>query len=177
VRSSARVSLCGAACPDIVTVSGAEATRQGPHMGTYMKVPGVVQESRPVYRMGSTGHYLFYFTTNSWNIGADYKVNFVGLQSFTAAACPDQATGWTVYTGTAWVNTYPVKVKGARIVVAIVVAAAAAALIVILTFHHNERHHYSYSCSCIRTLALLCLQTHFGTRRAMRVVCLHANQS
>ncbi len=110
MRSSVRVSLCGAACPDIVTVSGAEATQQGFHMGTYMKVSGVVQQSRPVYRMGPTGHYLFYFSTNSWNIGADYKVNIVGLQSFTAAACPDQAIGWRVYTGNAW-GDYPVKVQ------------------------------------------------------------------
>jgi hypothetical protein len=196
VRSSARVSLCGAACSDIVTVSGAGATRQGTHMGTYLKVPGRVQDSRPVYEMGSTGDHLLYFskTANIWYIGAGYKNNIVGLKSSTAAACPDQATGWLVQTGTAYVNTYPVKVQGARIVVAVVAivvpAAAAAVLILILTYHHYDQHHgydhCSYSCSFLFSffffffkptseLGALCescasMLTHHDTLRAHAVM-------
>jgi hypothetical protein len=118
MRACVRVSLFGAVCSDSVTVSGAEAVRPA-FMGTYLKVAGLVQGgSRPVYqRVGSTVAYLYYWPrANDWNIGADYTTDIVWLHSAgTAAACPDQATGWQAYTGSVWVSTYPVKVvQGAR---------------------------------------------------------------
>ncbi len=119
VRSSVRVSLYGAVCSDSVTVSGAEAV-QSAFMGTYLKAAGLAQGSRPVYqRVGETVQYLYYWpSSNDWYIGADYTSNIVGLHSAgTAAACPDQATGWQVWNGSAWVSGYPVKVvQGAHII-------------------------------------------------------------
>ncbi len=117
MRTCLRVSLLGAVCSDSVTVSGAGAV-QSAFMGTYLKVAGLVQGSRPVYqRVGSTVAYLYYWPSlSSWFIGDDYTTDEVGLYSAgTAAACPDQATGWLVSNGNALVSGYPVKVvQGAR---------------------------------------------------------------
>ncbi len=93
-------------------MSGAEAL-QSAFMGTYLKAAGLAQGSRPVYqRVGETVAYLYYWpSSNDWYIGDDYTTNIVGLHSAdTAAACPDQATGWQVWNGNAFVSTYPVKV-------------------------------------------------------------------
>jgi hypothetical protein len=116
MRACVRVSLLGAVCSDSVTVSGAGAV-QPALMGTYLKVAGLAQGSRPVYqRVGSTVAYLYYWQSSSyWFIGFNYMTNMVGLQSASTAACPDQPTGWQAYTGSVWVSTYPVKVvQGAR---------------------------------------------------------------
>ncbi len=116
VRSSVRVSLFGAVCSDSVTVSGSEAL-QSARMGTYLKVAGLAQGSWPVYqRVGSTVAYLYYWQSLScWGIGADYTTSIVWLKSASTAACPDQATGWVVWNGNAFVSGYPVKVvQGAR---------------------------------------------------------------
>jgi hypothetical protein len=99
-------------------VSGAEAV-QPARMGTYLKVAGLAQGSRPVYqRVGEIVAYLYYWPVFSdWYIGVNYTSNKVGLHSaVTAAACPDQATGWQVWNGSAWVSGLPVKVvQGVRI--------------------------------------------------------------
>ena len=118
MRTFVRVSLFGAVCSDSVTVSGAEAL-QSARMGTYLKVAGLVHGgSRPVYqRVGSIVAYLYFWpSTNEWRIGDYYRTDKVGLQSAgTSAACPDQATGWQVWDGRAFVSGYPVKVvQGAR---------------------------------------------------------------
>ncbi len=118
VRSSRRVSLFGAAvCFYSVTVSGAEAV-QSALMGTYLKVAGLAQGSRPVYqRVGSIAAYLYYWPSlSSWNIGSNYTTEFAWLLSAgTAAACPDQAAGWQVWNDSAFVSGLPVKVvQGAR---------------------------------------------------------------
>jgi hypothetical protein len=113
MRTCVRVSLFGAVCSDSVTVSGAEAV-QPARMGTYMKVAGLVQGSRPVYqRVGSTVVYLYYWPgLSSWYIGSNYTTGSVGVKSIggTAAACPDQPTDWQVWNGSAWDSGYPVKV-------------------------------------------------------------------
>jgi hypothetical protein len=88
-------------------------------MGTYLKVAGLVQGgSWPVYqRVGSAVAYLYYWpSTNNWLVGFNYTTDIVGLHSAgTAAACPDQPTGWVVWNGGAWDSRYPVKVvQGAR---------------------------------------------------------------
>ena len=119
MRSSVRVSLFGAVvCSDSVTVSGAGAV-QSALMGTYLKVAGLAQGgSRPVYqRVGETVAYLYYWPgLSSWHIGFNYTTDIGWLHSAgTAAACPDQPTGWQVWNGSAWDSEYPVKVvQGAR---------------------------------------------------------------
>jgi hypothetical protein len=124
MRACVRVSLFGAVvCSDSVTVSGAGAV-QPALMGTYLKVAGLAQGSRPVYqRVGETVEYLYYWpSANDWNIGADYTTDEVELHSAgTAAACPDQATGWQVWNGDAWVSGYSVKVvQGAHIILLLI---------------------------------------------------------
>ncbi len=117
VQSSVRVSLFGAVCADSVTVSGSGAV-QSARMGTYLKVAGLAQGFRPVYqRVGEIVAYLYYWqSTSKWLVGVNYTSNMVGLQSASTAACPDQATGWQVWNGSAWVSGLPVKVvQGARI--------------------------------------------------------------
>jgi hypothetical protein len=102
-----RVSLFGAVCSDSVTVSGAEAV-QSALMGTYLKVAGLVQGSRPVYqRVGETVAYLYYWPgANDWNIGSNYTSNIPWLQSASAGAvCPHQATGWQVWNDSAAVDS------------------------------------------------------------------------
>jgi hypothetical protein len=121
VRSSVRVSLFGAVvCSDSVTVSGAEETLQSARMGTYLKVAGLAQGSRPVYQRVSstTVVYLYYWpSSSSWHIGSNYTTGILSLQSASTAACPDQATGWQVWNGGAWVSELPVKVvQGVRMI-------------------------------------------------------------
>ena len=124
MRTCVRVSLFGAVCSDSVTVSGAGAV-QPAFMGTYLKAAGLAQGSRPVYqRVGSTTVvYLYYWPgLSSWYIGDDYTTDEVGLHSAgTAAACPDQPTGWQVWNGGAWVSGYSVKVvQGAHIILLLI---------------------------------------------------------
>ncbi len=95
-------------CFENVTVSGAEAV-QASRMGTYTKVASVTQGERPVYqRVGSTVAYLFYWSnTSRWLIGSNYASSSAGVRSTgsAGAACPDQANGWQVFAGGAWVST------------------------------------------------------------------------
>jgi hypothetical protein len=99
-----------------VVVSGAEAVVSG-SMGTYTKVAGLTQGSRPVYqRVGSAVRFLFYWTsTRNWYIGGNYSSSSSNVKSTgtNAPRCPDQATGWQAYTGGAWVSTYPITVAPA----------------------------------------------------------------
>ncbi len=93
-------------------MSGAEAV-QRERMGTYTKVADLMQGERPLYqRVGSTVEYLFYWPSGRrWVMGNNYTSNLFGLLSAnTAAACPDQATGWQAYNSGAWVSTYPINV-------------------------------------------------------------------
>jgi hypothetical protein len=99
-----------------VVVSGAEAVVSG-SMGTYTKVAGLAQGSRPVYqRVGSAVRFLFYWTsTRNWYIGGNYSSSSSNVKSIgtNSPLCPDQATGWQAYTGGAWVSTYPITVAPA----------------------------------------------------------------
>ncbi len=84
-------------------------------MGTYTKLANVTQGGRPVYqRVGPTVMYLYYWSS-FWLIGSNYTSgsSSVGSSSNAAAACPDQATGWEVAIGGAWVGTYPITVAPA----------------------------------------------------------------
>jgi hypothetical protein len=105
---------CAAACVESVTVSGAESSLQAARMGTYTKLANVMQGDRPVYQLvGSTVAYLFYSpSVSSWLIGSSYTSSSAGVASTgsSGAACPDQATGWVVATGSGWVSTYPITV-------------------------------------------------------------------
>jgi hypothetical protein len=81
-------------------------------MGTYTRMPNVTQAGRPVYqRVGSTVMYLYYWSS-FWLIGSSYTSSSAGVASTgsSGAACPDQATGWVVGIGGAWVSTYPITV-------------------------------------------------------------------
>ena len=96
-----------------MTLGGAEATNPQA-MGVYRKVASSTQGDRPLYRrVGSTVvQYLFYSPSfSSWRIGADYTVGsaFVSTGA-TEALCPEQATGWLMWNGSAWASEYPVKV-------------------------------------------------------------------
>jgi hypothetical protein len=99
-----------------VIVSGAEAVVSG-SMGTYTKVAGLMQGSRPVYqRVGSAVRFLFYWTsTRNWYIGGNYSSSSSSVKSTgtNSPLCPDQATGWQAYTGGAWVGAYPITVAPA----------------------------------------------------------------
>ena len=99
-----------------MVVSGAEAVVSG-SMGTYTKVEGLTQGSRPVYqRVGSAVRFLFYWTsTRNWYIGGNYSSSTSNVKSTgtNSPLCPDQATGWQAYTGGAWVSTYPITVAPA----------------------------------------------------------------
>ena len=99
-----------------MVVSGAEAVLSG-SMGTYTKVAGLMQGSRPVYQcVGSAVRFLFYWTsTRNWYIGGNYSSSSSNVKSTgtNAPRCPDQATGWQAYTGGAWVSTYPITVAPA----------------------------------------------------------------
>ena len=90
--------------------AGVQATR----FGTYTKLGNVTQGDRPVYqRVGSTVAYLFHWpSTSRWLLGSNYTSGSSGVRSSgnAGAACPDQATGWQAYTGSAWVGTYPITV-------------------------------------------------------------------
>ena len=83
-------------------------------MGAYTKLANVTQAGRPVYQLaGSTVAYLYYWPSSSrWLIGSSYSSGTGGVASTgsAAAACPDQATGWEVYAGGAWVGTYTITV-------------------------------------------------------------------
>ena len=79
-------------------------------MGTYTKLANVTQRGRPVYqRVGSTVAYLYYWSS-SWLIGSNYTSGSSSVGSSGNAACPNQATGWLVLTGSGWVSTYPINV-------------------------------------------------------------------
>ena len=99
-----------------MVVSGAEAVVSG-SMGTYTKVAGLTQGSRPVYqRVGSAVRFLFYWTsTRNWYIGGNYSSSSSNVKSTGTSSplCPDLATGWQAYTGGAWGNTYPITVATA----------------------------------------------------------------
>ncbi len=108
---------CAAACFERVTVSSPEAVAnavQVSRFGTYTKLANSTQGDRPVYQLvGSTVMYLFYWpNTSNWRIGSNYATSASGVRSAgsAGAACPDQATGWQAYTGSAWVSTYPITV-------------------------------------------------------------------
>ncbi len=94
-------------------MSGADGV-QASRMGTYTKVANLMQGERPVYqRVGSTVAYLFYWpSTSRWVIGNNYTSSSAGVRSSGSggAACPDQATGWQVFAGSAWVSTSPITV-------------------------------------------------------------------
>jgi hypothetical protein len=114
--------FCGYAgvCFESVTVSGAEALAvQAPRMGVYTKLASVTQGGRPVYqRVNSTAAYLFFWSnTSRWLIGSSYRSGLAGVASIGSAraACPDQATGWQAYNGSAWVSTYPITVVQAAV--------------------------------------------------------------
>ena len=100
-------------CSESITVSGAEAV-QPTRMGTYTKMANLVQGERPVYqRVGSTVAYMFYWpSSRDWNIGSNYTSGSSGVRSTgsAGAACPDQANGWQVLAGGAWVSTSPITV-------------------------------------------------------------------
>jgi hypothetical protein len=104
---------CAAVCFESVTVSGAEAV-QADLMGVYSKLANVTQGDRPVYQLvGYTVAYLFHWpSTSGWRIGSNYTSDLAGVKNTGNAgvACPDQATGWQAYTGSAWVGTYPITV-------------------------------------------------------------------
>jgi hypothetical protein len=104
-------------CFESVTVSGVESSLQASKFGNYTKLANVTQAGRPVYqRVGPTVMYLFYWpSTGDWNIGSSYIAGSSSVRSTDSAgaACPDQATGWEVATGGAWVGTYPVIVAPA----------------------------------------------------------------
>ncbi len=102
---------CAVVCFESIMVSGAEAV-QAARMGTYTKLANVTQQGRPVYqRVGPTVMYLYY-SSSYWLIGSNYTSgsSSVGSSANSAAACPDQATGWEVATGSGWVGTYPITV-------------------------------------------------------------------
>ncbi len=99
-------------CVESVTVSSVDAV-QPARMDTYTKMPSVTQAGRPVYHLvGSTVAYLFYSArTGDWRISTDYLLSDSSTLKSTGnagAACPDQATGWELYTGGAWVSIYPI---------------------------------------------------------------------
>jgi hypothetical protein len=77
-------------------------------MGLYVKLNQTTQGNRPVYkRVGSTMLYLFYWPEfSSWRIGADYTVGSCSVSTpSTEALCPEQATDYAAWTGSAWTFT------------------------------------------------------------------------
>ena len=106
--------MCAGVCAENVTVSGVEAV-QPARMDTYTKMPNVTHAGRPVYQLvGSTVTYLFYSaSTGDWRIDSDYLLpdsSSVRSTGSAGAACPDRATGWQAYNGSAWVSTDPITV-------------------------------------------------------------------
>jgi hypothetical protein len=109
---------CADACVESVTVRSPEAVAnavQVSRFGTYTKLANVMQGDRPVYQLaGSTvATFLFYWpSTSRWLIGSSYTSSSSGVRSIgnADAACPDQATGWEVATGSGWVGTYTITV-------------------------------------------------------------------
>jgi hypothetical protein len=99
------LDFCAACAPD-VTVSGAEETNSG-SMGVYMSA-AMTQGGRPVYkRVGTTVQYLFYSPeVKRWRISPDYMDAVVNISTgYTAALCPEQATGYASWTGSEWAST------------------------------------------------------------------------
>jgi hypothetical protein len=98
-------------------VRGAEAV-QPASMGVYTKMANLTQGDRPVYqRVGSVLRYLYYlpvFGNTRWFIGEDYFSTVAAARSSAGGwRCPDQAPGWEVYDGIAWVGTYVITVAWA----------------------------------------------------------------
>ena len=85
-------------------------------MGLYAKLAGLTQGGRPVYeRMSSGGaSYLYYWPAQGqWIIGSNYSSSLHAVRSSgfnMGAACPDQATGWQVMSGTAFVSIYRITI-------------------------------------------------------------------
>jgi hypothetical protein len=84
-------------------------------MGTYLRMAGPAQGSRPVYQLvGPTVEYLYYWPGGSaWRIGGEYTSSAAqpGLHSGSTALCPELAAGWQVWSGSAWVSGLAVKVR------------------------------------------------------------------
>ena len=62
--------------------------------------------------------YLFYSPSSSnWLSGSSYTSSSSGVKSTgnAGAACPDQATGWQVWTGFEWESAYPIAVVQAAV--------------------------------------------------------------
>ena len=98
-------------CADAVLVQGAE-TVQSTRMGTFTRL-GVVHDDRWVYQ-NTAGEYLFFWASISdWLIGASYESSVAGVASTSddSTACPNEASGWTVYTGGQWSSAYSVTVQ------------------------------------------------------------------
>jgi hypothetical protein len=103
-------------CFESVTVRGAEAV-QAVRMGLYAKLAGLVQGGRPVYERVTSGggSYLYYWPAEGqWIIGSNYSSSAHSVRSSgfnMGAACPEQATGWQVLSGTAFVSIYPITIS------------------------------------------------------------------
>ncbi len=97
---------------------GAEAV-QPAAMGVYTKMANVTQGERPVYQRVGSILYLYHSpvtTSPRWLIGENYFSTVAAARSAAAAGgwrCPDQAPGWEVYDGIAWVGTYVITVAWA----------------------------------------------------------------
>ncbi len=96
---------------------GAEAVLPA-SMGVYTKMANRTQGDRPVYqRVGSILRYLYYSPvtySQQWLISDDYSSSIAGARSAAGGwRCPDQAPGWEVYDGIAWVSTSVITVAWA----------------------------------------------------------------
>lgn len=97
----------------MVRVRGAEVV-QGPRMG-FFSWRNLTHDGKPVYE-NTNGQFLFYWGPfQGWRIGDSFTSPFAGLKSMAgeAAACPNEATGWTAYAGPGWTTEYDIEISEA----------------------------------------------------------------
>lgn len=85
---------------------------QSPRMGFFHRKEGLLQDGRPVYQ-NPQGQFVYYWGAfKAWRIGDSYTSPFAGVKSKAqeGARCPYQATGWRVFAGSGWIDSYNVQV-------------------------------------------------------------------
>lgn len=84
-------------------------------LGTYTKVAGLTFNDRPVYQLvGCEVVFISFSVKDGWVINIDYTSEAINAHAPGAAAsCPEQASGWQVWTGTVWSSTVPITLVGA----------------------------------------------------------------
>merc|ERR1712151_500733 len=102
-------------CPQILIVSGGEA-QQPSAMGIFRKsdiVPTATHGNRVIYQNGDGNYMFFWAATGDWLIGADYNKQQGWLYARSNMRLPTLITGWTVWDGSTWSSSIPIRVSEA----------------------------------------------------------------